>query len=76
MFVRWPAWLAVRRGLASSKASMMLTPRSSPAIQSRLSRPAGGVESSGLVGVMGGSVPASGTATGLEWLSKTLNLID
>src|SRR5450830_1019640 len=54
MAVRWPAWLAVRRGLASSKASMMLTPRSRPAIQSRLSRPAGGAESSL---IMVGSVP-------------------
>src|SRR3954451_20623187 len=41
MPVRWPASLAVMRGWASSKASITATPRSRPAIQSRLSSSAG-----------------------------------
>src|SRR5678815_1041380 len=41
MPVRRPASLAVMRGCASSKASITATPRSRPAIQSRLSSSAG-----------------------------------
>src|SRR3990167_1285173 len=65
---RSPAWLAVMRGWASSKVSMMDSPFSRPAIQSFLSSPgvSGSVWAAGGVAVRGmGKFWRQGMAKGL-----------